>query len=72
MVSEVDKRIDVRLMELADLLQKREALKLLYRHLQRECAYHPNCKTWLCSIERSIPVLDRRIEFTMHWLQLGV
>lgn len=65
-------RLEARLEELAELLQKREALRRVYRLLQTEWHQHPNCKAWLHALERSNAALSRRIDSNMRGLMLGV
>jgi hypothetical protein len=62
---------ELRLTELAELLAKREALRLLHGYMQ-QFADHPNFCFWLSSIERNGTILSRRIELTVHRLYLGV
>ncbi len=62
---------ELRLAELAELLAKRESLRLLHGHMQ-QFADHPNFCFWIQTIERNGNILNRRIELTVHRLNLGV
>lgn len=71
-VADTSDKVTARLDDLADLLQKREALRRVYRLLRSEWSQHPNCKSWLYALERSNAAISRRIDLTMRSLMWGI
>jgi hypothetical protein len=60
-----------RLAELAELLWKLQAVRLLYDHLLRQ-PETVNKEFWMYSVARAYCVLENRVQVVTNALQLGV
>jgi hypothetical protein len=67
-----DERLSAYLLEMADLLSKRESLRAVYRHLQTSLEDHPNLCHFLKATERAVGSIDRRIDLITLYLRNGV
>lgn len=65
------KRLNERFEALAELLAKREALRLLHEYMQ-PFKDHPNFCIWINTIERSGRSLNRAIDSALTRLTYGV
>lgn len=72
MPSPADERLVGYLSELGELSLKREALRSVYRMLEKSFADHPNVCIWQNCLKRSADAIDRRIEMIMRYLNYGV
>jgi len=66
-----EERIAMQLSELAEMLAKKQALRLLYKRLER-FANHVNYCCWLTALERNAGAIDRRIQTLEFRLMAGV
>lgn len=66
-----EERIAMQLSELAEMLAKKQALRLLYKRLERFNG-HVNYCYWLSALERNAGIIDRRIQTIEFRLSAGV